>query len=273
MSITNQNPKMNGIFSEMAEVAGYLWQRGWSERNAGNISINISKLFSKEPENIESYPFIEFKQFYPGLSGKYFLVSGTGTRMRDLAKRPAENTLIIKIGADGNGYHIISQTEELTEKTMLSTSELPAHLSIHQMIINRNSSEKVVMHAHTTELIALTQIKEFCNEDILNKTLWGMHPETAMFVPEGVGFVPYVTSGTEDIAVETLKALQNHQVALWEKHGVFAIGDTLSNTFDTIDILAKSAKIFFLVSNTGYQPEGFDDKELIKLRKLGKGFL
>ena len=273
MSIINQNPKINSIFSEMAEVAGYLWQRGWAERNAGNISVNISELFSEEPVNIEDYPFIELKQLYPGLSGKYFLVSGTGTRMRDLAKRPLENSLTIKIGTGGHGYHIITQANKPIEKTMLPTSELPAHLSIHQMIVNRNSSERVVLHAHTTELIALTQIKEYCDEDRLNKTLWGMHPETAMFVPNGVGFVPYVTSGTEDIAIETLKALQNHRVALWEKHGVFAIGDTLSNTFDTIDILAKSAKIFFLVNNTGHHPEGFDDKELIKLRKLGKGFL
>ena len=44
------NPKLNEVVSDMAEIAGFLWQRGWSERNAGNISVNISKLILKEAE-------------------------------------------------------------------------------------------------------------------------------------------------------------------------------------------------------------------------------
>jgi len=53
------------------------------------------------------------------------------------------------------------------------TSELPTHLGIHQLIIKRGTNEKVVMHTHANELVALTQIKEFCNEEKLNKTLMG----------------------------------------------------------------------------------------------------
>ena len=28
----------------VAEVAGYLWERGWAERNGGNISVNVTAL-------------------------------------------------------------------------------------------------------------------------------------------------------------------------------------------------------------------------------------
>jgi rhamnulose-1-phosphate aldolase len=28
---------------KVAEVAGYLWQKGWAERNGGNITINITE--------------------------------------------------------------------------------------------------------------------------------------------------------------------------------------------------------------------------------------
>jgi rhamnulose-1-phosphate aldolase len=140
------------------------------------------------------------------------------------------------------------------------------------MIAERGSIEKVVLHTHATELVALTQAKEFCNKDSLNKLLWGMHPETIMFMPKGVGFVPYILPGSAEIAMETIKVLQDHDVALWEKHGVFAIGKSISDTFDVIDILAKSARIFFTCRSANIIPEGFTAPQLKELGKLSANF-
>ena len=131
-----------------------------------------------------------------------------------------------------------------------------------------DSNEKVVLHTHASELIALTQLKEYCNEDKINKILWGMHPETMLFVPKGIGLVPYTTPGTDIIAERTIEALKNHDVALWEKHGIFAIGYDIVETFDIIDILAKSAKIFFMCMNAGIEPEGLSDSQLDELRNI-----
>ena len=33
---------------KVSEVAGYLWQREWAERNAGNISMNLTSFFNIE---------------------------------------------------------------------------------------------------------------------------------------------------------------------------------------------------------------------------------
>ena len=33
---------------KIAEVAGYLWQNGWAERNGGNITVNITKFIDDE---------------------------------------------------------------------------------------------------------------------------------------------------------------------------------------------------------------------------------
>ena len=33
---------------KIAEVAGYLWQNGWAERNGGNINVNITDLVDDE---------------------------------------------------------------------------------------------------------------------------------------------------------------------------------------------------------------------------------
>ncbi len=271
MKIIDQNSLLEDVISDVAEIAGYLWERGWAERNAGNISINISAYISEDSVDIDDSPCIEISSTYPELVGMSFLVTGTGKRMRDLARKPLDNALLIQINAKGNGYYILSPKKDSND-IFMPTSEFPTHLGIHQMIKRRGSKETVVLHTHANELIALTQIKEYCNQEKLNKLLWGMHPETMVFIPEGIGFVPYVTPGTDDIAAESLKVLEKHPIVLWEKHGVFCIGDSIIDTFDNIDIMAKSAKIFFLTKSAGYVPEGLSDKELATLKIIAANF-
>jgi rhamnulose-1-phosphate aldolase len=265
-----QNKELKRVLREIAEVAGYLWQRGWAERNAGNISVNINDLLQTNIPDFSSFPFFALPVAYPKLANGNFFVTGTGKRMRDLASKPMRNALIIKLNSEADGYWIISKKPEVDN--LMPTSELPTHLGIHQMIAERGSSEKVVMHTHATELVTLTQASEFCNQDALNTLLWGMHPETIIFVPKGIGFVPYILPGSVDIAKETIKALQDHDVALWEKHGVFAIGNSVSDTFDVIGILAKSARIFFMCRSANIVPDGLTDQQLAELKKLSVSF-
>jgi len=265
-----KNKPYKSLVLETAEIAGYLWQRGWAERNAGNISVNLNEIGCPEISDFSPFPFYQLPVSYPKLSGGCFLVTGTGKRMRDLARKPMNGLLVIKLNELADGYWVLSQ--KAGPNNFLPTSELPTHLGIHQMISQRGSAEKVVMHTHATELIALTQAKEFCNEQNINKLLWGMHPETIIFIPKGVGFVPYSLPGSMEIAAETLKALQNHDVALWEKHGVFAIGKSVGETFDVIDILAKSARIFFMCQSADIAPEGMTDKQLAELKLLAVNF-
>ena len=43
MSILDNRPALKAEIDKVAEVAGYLWQKGWAERNGGNITINITE--------------------------------------------------------------------------------------------------------------------------------------------------------------------------------------------------------------------------------------
>jgi rhamnulose-1-phosphate aldolase len=240
---------------EIADITGILWQRGWAERNAGNISVNISGMVL--PETAVASAESPLARAYPGLEAKTFLLTASGKRMRDLAKNPGTGVLILRMNDQADGYRILMLSGDAPD--LLPTSELPTHLGIHAMIAERGSNERVVMHTHATELIALTQAREFCDQQALNHLLMGMHPEIKMFIPKGVGFVPYQLPGSEAIASETLAALQNHDAAVWEKHGVFAIGESVSGTFDTIDILAKSAGIYLLCRSARLEPEGLPE--------------
>ncbi len=250
---------------EIASVAGWMWQRGWAERNAGNISVRLEEADLQEPVTSPEQQEILLQKSFPGLAGQLFLVTGTNTRMRDVAASAVENVLLIKIGSTGTGYQILSPTYK---PTLRPTSELSTHLCIHDMMVRKRPSHRVVMHTHVTELIALTQIKELCDVRKLNKILLGMHPETMIFIPAGVGFVPYLIPGTTTIGEQTVKVLENHDATLWEKHGIFATGRTPLETFDMIDLLAKSASIWFLCRSAGYDPEGLTGSQLTELSKI-----
>jgi rhamnulose-1-phosphate aldolase len=256
--IFNQNKKVRKIIQQVSEVAQYLWDRGWAERNAGNISVNINHLLNEKIEFNNQYPFIQLPQHYPSLANQVFFVTGTGKRMRDLARSPEQNALFIKISEDGSHYQILKDDPH----EFFPTSELPTHLSIHQQIVEHGKNEKVILHAHVLELIALTHYPENTSTEAINKIIWSMHPETRMFLPEGIGFIPYTKPGSVEIAEKTLKAFENHRLVLWEKHGIFASGVDVLDAFDNLDIVSKSAKIWFLCKQAGFDPEGLSEKQI-----------
>ena len=265
-NIFSSNKEIGMKIEQLAEVGFYFWERGWAERNAGNISINITDLVNEEIKTQIDSTLYKLQVAYPELSGKLFLITGTGKRMRDLARKPMENLSVIKISDDGKEFSLPSINNEI-RSSFIPTSELPAHLSIHSLIAKRGSNEKVVLHTHLTEIIALTQIPEYQSEEALNRILWGMHPEAMVFVPKGIGYVPYILPGSQKIADETLKAFKKHDIVVWEKHGCFAVGEDVFETFDSLDIMAKSVKIFFLCKSAGFSPEGLNENQLQELKK------
>ncbi len=263
--IISQNKQIKNTILQVSEVALYLWQKGWAERNAGNISVNINHLIKNEIDDLTEYPSFELPEKYPKLANHYFFVTGTGKRMRDLARSSLKNALIIKISEEADSYHLISKNKG-KEYGFLPTSELPTHLAIHQQIKEQGRTEKVILHAHALELIAITHSPEVKSKETINKIVWGMHPEAMTFIPKGIGLVPYTIPGSIEIAEKTLLEFNNHDVVLWEKHGVFAIGNDVFETFDNIDIVSKSAKIWFMCKQAGFEPEGLTDKQLEELK-------
>ena len=95
-SILENRPALKAEIDKVAEVAGYLWQRGWAERNGGNITINITEYADDEIRAMapisEKYPI---GTTLPHLKGCYFFCKGTNRRMRDLARWPMENGSVI----------------------------------------------------------------------------------------------------------------------------------------------------------------------------------
>jgi rhamnulose-1-phosphate aldolase len=255
-----ESGKILKIKEEFRVTARLLWEKGWAERNAGNISANITREFAGTdfPEE-QSIPM---QQDYPALSGELFLFTTTGSRMREMAVNPDESLCLVLVNEQGKGF-----LQSYADHPVTPTSELPTHLSIHEMLLREKPGCKAIVHTHCTELIALTHIRNYCSTPSINRLLWSMHPETLLFAPKGIGFIPFTIPGTTTIAKATVEMLRHHDIVVWEKHGVMAIGATVSEAFDLIDLMAKSARIFFTCRDAGYYPEGLSDRQLAEIKK------
>ena len=98
ISILNNRPALKAEVEKVAEVAGYLWQKGWAERNGGNITVNVTEYVDDEIRRMPAIgPVTSIGLTLPHLKDCYFYCKGTNMRMRDLARRPMENGSIIRM--------------------------------------------------------------------------------------------------------------------------------------------------------------------------------
>lgn len=256
-SILNNRPALAAEVNKVAEVAGYLWQKGWAERNGGNITVNITEYVD---DAIQSMPAIsEVKSIgatLPHLKGCYFYCKGTNKRMRDLARWPMENGSVIRILDDCASYVIIA------DQPVQPTSELPSHLSVHNHLLAKGSPYKASVHTHPIELIAMTHSKKFLEKDVATNLLWSMIPETKAFCPRGLGIIPYKLPSSVELAQATINELDDYDVVMWEKHGVFAVDVDVMAAFDQVDVLNKSALIYIAAKNMGFEPNGMSQLQM-----------
>lgn len=259
-SILEGHPELAREVNKVAEVAGYLWQKGWAERNGGNITINVTEFVDDE---IRQMPAIsEPKQIgatLPHLKGCYFFCKGTQKRMRDLARWPMENGSIIRICDDCASYVIIA------DQPVVPTSEVASHLTVHNALIAEGGCKKATVHTHPIELVAMSHTKKFLEKDVLTNLLWSMIPETKAFCPRGLGIVPYKMPSSVELADATLEELKDYDVVMWEKHGVFAVGLDVMDAFDQIDVLTKSAQIYINARCMGFEPDGMSAAQMKEL--------
>lgn len=261
-SILENRPELARRIAEVAEVAGYLWQKGWAERNGGNITINVTECIDDAVRALPplSDP-IPFGMTLPRLRGCYFFCKGTNRRMRDLARRPMENGAVIRILDDGASYEIVA------DEPVRPTSELASHLAMHEQMLAAGNGYRAAIHTHPIDLVAMTHNPAFLEKDVLTNLLWSMIPETRAFCPKGLGIVPYAMPSSVELARATIEQLKEYDVVMWEKHGVCAVGPDVMEAFDQIDVLSKSAQIYLTAKSMGFEPTGTTPEQMDELKR------
>jgi len=260
-SVIDNRPALKAEIEKVAEVAQYLWQKGWAERNGGNITINITEYIDDEMRAMPAISEVRpIGMTLPELKGCWFYCKGTGRRMRDLARWPMDNGSIIRVLDDCASYEIVA------DKVVNPTSELPSHLSVHNYLLAKGSPYRASVHTHPIELVALTHSQKWMQKDVATRMLWSMIPETKAFCPRGLGMIPYLMPSGTELAQATIDTLNDdYDVVMWEKHGVFAVDVDVMAAFDQIDVLNKSAQIYISARNMGFEPEGMSDAQMKEL--------
>ena len=109
-----------------------------------------------------------------------------------------------------------------------------------------NDSHRVIYHAHTTNLIALTFVLPL-EEKVFTRLLWEMATECPIVFPDGVGVVEWMVPGGAQIAKATSKLMETYNIAIWAHHGTFCSGEDFDITFGLMDTVEKSAEILIKI--------------------------
>lgn len=238
--------KMNFI-KEFKKITNDAWLKGWHERNGGNISYRLTKEEIECIENNfnETTDWIAIGETLFNLSGEVFLITGSGKFIRNINVHLKENCGLIQIDHSGEYYRIVWGLEESNP-----TSELSTHLQSHSVKKDIDDDYRVIMHSHTTNIIALTFVLPL-EDKIFTRELWEMATECPVVFPNGIGVIDWMVPGGHEIGKETSKLMQEYDVAIWSHHGTFAAGKSLDLTFGLMDTVEKSAEILVKVLSMG----------------------
>lgn len=244
------------------------FEKGWHERNGGNLSYRIRE---EEINEIDKHLVLEDKWIpigtkVPDLAGEYFLVTGSGKFFRNIILNPQSNIAIIEIDEEGINYRICWGLSDGGRPT----SELPSHLMNHEVKKRvSNGRHRVIYHAHTTNLIALSFVLPL-DDKVFTRLLWEMITECAVVFPDGVGIVEWMVPGGAEIAKATSKLMESYDIAIWAHHGTFCSGEDFDLSFGLMDTVEKAAEILVKIMSISPKPLQTITRE--NFRELAEAF-
>lgn len=257
---------------EMRKTTANMYRLGWDERNGGNISYML------ETEEVAEYLDLnnvirtiplagvnEAEFDTTPIEGKIFIVTGTGKYFKNVDPDPETNLGIVRIAKGGKGVELLWGFKDGGRPT----SEFPAHMMSHMARLAVDPENRVVMHTHPTNTLAMNFVHEL-DEKKFTHTLWEMCTECIVVFPEGVGILPWMLCGTNSIGVATAEKMKDFRIVVWALHGIYGAGKTMDETFGLIETVEKAAQIYMLIGDRKRINTIKDDQmmELVHLFKI-----
>lgn len=233
------------FLTELSKTISNMYRQGWDERNGGNISVlfdekevakylDLTNVIREIPTNFDA------KQ----LAGQIFIVTGTGKYFKNVEADPENNLGIIRISKCGKFAELLWGYSDGGR----FTSELPAHLMSHISRLGINPQNRVIMHTHPTYTIAMNAVCPIDENDFAHK-LWQTNTEAIVVFPDGVGMLPWMVCGTNEIGEATAKKMKEFRIVIWANHGIYGAGKDLDEAFGLIETVEKTAQIYMLSYN------------------------
>ena len=235
-----------------------MYRLGWDERNGGNVSMLLTQNEVREyvpAKIIREIPLPIVADEI--LRGKTFAITRTGGYFRNTKGDPEHNIGIITVSDDGKTALLHWGFKDDGS----FTSEVYAHLMCHAVRLKANPENRVVMHTHPTNLLTLTHLVKL-DEKELTLALWRTMTESIVVFPEGVGVLPWMLCGTNEIGVATAEKMKEYRVVIWSLHGVYGSGATIDEAFGLIETVEKAAAI--MMGELGHEVINDIDDEGLK---------
>lgn len=230
---------------EMVRTCTNMYQHGWDERNGGNISWLLDEADVAEYLDVNAairdIP-AGFKA--PALDGKYFLVTGTGKYFKNVQYDPAANLGLVRLTEGGKNAQLLWGFADGGK----FTSEFPAHMMSHAARLGVDPENRVVMHCHPANLLAMTYVHDLDSRSF-TRTLWQMCTECVVVFPEGVNVLPWMLCGTNEIGQATAEQMKTARLVVWSQHGIYGAGKDLDETFGLIETAEKAAEIYMKIAH------------------------
>ena len=240
--LTRKNIFDAPFMKEMLKATANMYRLGWDERNGGKISYLINEKDVAEyldpDEVIRTIP----TGFDAGkLIGKIFIVTGTGKYYKNVDDDPETNLGIIRIAKDGTTAELLWGYKDGGR----FTSELPAHLMSHISRLGIDPAHRVVIHSHPTYTIAMNAVCPLDEKDFTHR-LWRSNTESIVVFPDGVGILPCMVCGTNEIGEATAEKMKKFRLVVWTNHGIYGTGRDMDEAFGLIETVEKTAQIYML---------------------------
>lgn len=248
---------------EMVRTTSNMYRLGWDERNGGNISYLLKKEeVGKYLDLTQVKKIINIDFDCSELAGSYFIVTGSGKYFKNVEYAPQDSLGVIRIGKDGKTIELLWGFKD----GGIPTSELPSHLMSHISRLSVDPLNRIVMHCHASHLLAMTYTHSLDEKDFTKK-LWKMSTECVVVFPEGVGVIPWIVPGTNEIGEATANKMKEYRLVVWPHHGIYGTGKDMDETFGLIETAEKAAQIYTLAQAQGGIKQTITDEQLIDLAK------
>jgi rhamnulose-1-phosphate aldolase len=233
------------FMKELVQTCSNMYRLGWNERNGGNVSMRLT-IPEVEPyvDTAKTLRRIALHFDARPLANSLFLVTGAGKYFKNIEGDPARNLGLIRVAEDSASADILWGFSDGGGPT----SELPTHLRSHTIRLSHDGNHRVVMHCHATNLLAMTYIHTL-DDRSFTRSLWQMSTECIVVFPEGVGVLPWMLCGTDEIGRATARKMEDYRLCIWAQHGVFGAGNSLDETFGLIETAEKAAEVYMKTLN------------------------
>jgi rhamnulose-1-phosphate aldolase len=253
-------PELSELLASIGEGGRRIAAIDAGEGAAGNISVCVG--WPIDPRR--TFPVAEeipLPVSAPSLVGHLVIATGSGRRLRDIGTDPAANLGAVRVLPGGETGILHTSPRRLFDRL---TSEWNSHLGVHDDTVARTGTNfHAVVHAQPPHLVYLSHIRAYQDEELFNRRLLRWEPETIVNLPAGVGVLPFMVPGSDQLMAANVECLRTHRIVLWGKHGVMARSDiSVTRAVDRIEYAETAARYEYMDLANGGQAEGLTVEEM-----------